>query len=71
MYTIEKLIEDLKQYPKDMKVAINHNISEDQAMLIRLERHTIDNAPYCKGDDIWSCMNVRQDEEVLFLEGGI
>ena len=70
MYTVEKLIEELQQFPKDMKVAINHNISEDQAMLMRVEKHNFDTVPYSGGDNIFAFGHIPYEEEVLFLEGG-
>lgn len=69
MLTVEKLIEELKKYPQNMKVAINCDMSEDQSIARHVTKHNIDNAPYAKEDNIWFLHDdkIQKNEKVLYI----
>jgi len=68
MVTVEQLIEGLQKYPKELKVAINHKIAEEQDVVYKLTIRSEDTAPYSRGDTMWNMYGISNSEEILFIE---
>ena len=67
MITVKQLKEKLNDFPEDMLLAINDDVSESQGLLQEIKVYNSENAPYDKGDNIWKNYSKLEGKDVLFL----